>query len=223
MILTIHQPEFMPWLGFLDKASLADTIVFLDNVQYRHKYFQNRNKIKDINGKDIWLNIPIIRNGKTRNIGLIKDIKIDNNQKWSKKILKTIEFNYRKSPNFTIYYPVLEEIFLQKWNKLVDLNINIISKSFDILNINTKIIRSSELRIEGSGEKLILDICKHFSPKQYISGPTGIAGRGKEYEPNFINEGIEVIYHNFEHPTYEQINGPFISHMSFIDKLFNNG
>ena len=61
MILTIHQPEFIPWLGFLDKASLADTIVLLDNVQYRHKYFQNRNKIKDINGKDIWLNIPIIK------------------------------------------------------------------------------------------------------------------------------------------------------------------
>ena len=45
----------------------------------------------------------------------------------------------------------------------------------------------------------------------------------KEYEPNFNKEGIEVIYHNFEHPIYKQINGDFISHMSFIDKLFNNG
>ena len=104
MILTIHQPEFMPWLGFLDKASLADTIVLLDNVQYRHKYFQNRNKIKDINGKDIWLNIPIIRNGKTRDIGLIKDINIDNSQNWDKKLLKTIEFIYRKSTSFKDFF-----------------------------------------------------------------------------------------------------------------------
>ena len=66
-------------------------------------------------------------------------------------------------------------------------------------------------------------MCKKYSPKQYISGPTGIAGRGKEYEPNFIKEGIEIIYHDFNHPIYEQLNGPFISHMSFIDKLFNNG
>ena len=223
MILTIHQPEFMPWLGFLDKASLADTIVLLDNVQYRHKYFQNRNKIKDINGKDIWLNIPIIRNGKTRDIGLIKDIKIDNNQNWDKKLLKTIEFNYRKSPNFSKYFPLLEKIFSNKWDLLVDLNICIIKEAFNILNINTNIIRSSELNINGSGEKLILDICKHFSPNQYISGPTGIAGRGKEYEPYFTKEGIEVLYHEFEHPVYEQVNGPFISHMAFIDKLFNNG
>jgi hypothetical protein len=223
MILTIHQPEFMPWLGFLDKASLADTIVLLDNVQYNHKYFQNRNKIKDVNGKDIWLNVPVIRNGKTRNIGLIKDIKIDNNQNWGKKILKTIEFNYRKSPHFTKYYPLLEEIFSHKWDKLVDLNINIIKLAFDLLDNKTKIIRSSELGIEGNGEKLILDICKYFNPKQYISGPTGIAGKGKEYEPNFTKEGIEVLYHNFEHPVYEQINGPFIYYMSFIDKLFNNG
>ena len=195
MILTIHQPEFMPWLGFLDKASLADTIVLLDNVQYRHKYFQNRNKIKDINGKDIWLNVPVIRNGKTRNIGLIKDIKIDNNQNWDKKILKTIEFNYRKSPYFTKYYPLLEEIFSHKWDKLVDLNINIIKIAFDLLNNKTEIIRSSELGIEGNGEKLILDICKHFHPKQYISGPTGIAGKGKEYEPNFTKEKALIKKH----------------------------
>ena len=45
-VLTIHQREFITWLGFIDKASMADTIVLLDNVQFRHKYFQNRNKIK---------------------------------------------------------------------------------------------------------------------------------------------------------------------------------
>ena len=221
MVITIHQPEFMPWLGFLDKSSLADTLILLDNVQYNHKYFQNRNKIKDVGGKGIWLNVPIIRNGKTRNIGLIKDIKIDNTQKWGKKILKTIEFNYNNSPYFTKYYPHLEEIFLQKWDLLVDLNIYIIKKAFEIFEIKTKIVRSSELNVEGVGEELILKLCKEYPTKQYISGPTGIAGRGKEYEPNFNKENIEVIYHSFEHPIYEQLKGPFISHMAFIDKIFN--
>ena len=222
MILTIHQPEFMPWLGFFDKINLSDTVVLLDNVQYRHKYFQNRNKIKGVNG-EVWINVPIIRNGKTRNIGLIKDIQINNNENWSQKILKSIEFNYKKSKDFNIYYPIINDIFNKEWKLLVDLNVHIIKEFSNILNINTKIIRSSELDIEGNGEKLILDICKKFSPQQYISGPTGIAGRGKEYEPHFTKEGIEVLYHEFEHPVYEQVNGPFISHMAFIDKLFNNG
>ena len=221
MTLTIHQPEFMPWLGFFDKISLSDTVVLLDNVQYRHKYFQNRNKIKSVNG-EIWMNVPIIRNGKTRNIGLIKDIQINNSENWSQKILKSIEFNYRKSKYFDTYYPIINNIFTKNYKLLVDLNIDIIKEFSNILNIKTKIIRSSELNIEGSGEKLILDICKKFSPKKYISGPTGIAGRGKD-EPNFNKEGIEVVYHNFKHPIYEQLHGPFVSHMSFIDKLFNNG
>ena len=222
MILTIHQPEFMPWLGFFDKINLSDTVVLLDNVQYRNKYFQNRNKIKGVNG-EVWINVPIIRNGKTRNIGLIKDIQINNNENWSQKILKSIEFNYKKSKDFNIYYPIINDIFNKEWKLLVDLNVHIIKEFSNILNINTKIIRSSELDIEGNGEKLILDICKKFSPQQYISGPTGIAGRGKEYEPNFNKEKIEVIYHDFKHPIYEQLHGPFVSHMSFIDKLFNNG
>ena len=222
MILTIHQPEFMPWLGFFDKINLSDTVVLLDNVQYRDKYFQNRNKIKGVNG-EVWINVPIIRNGKTRNIGLIKDIQINNNENWSQKILKSIEFNYKKSKDFNIYYPIINDIFNKEWKLLVDLNVHIIKEFSNILNINTKIIRSSELDIEGNGEKLILDICKKFSPQQYISGPTGIAGRGKEYEPNFNKEKIEVIYHDFKHPIYEQLHGPFVSHMSFIDKLFNNG
>ena len=158
-VLTIHQPEFMPWLGFIDKASMADTIVLLDNVQYRHKYFQNRNKIKGNNG-EMWLNVPIIRKGKTRDIGLIKDIKINNNENWRKKIIRSIEFNYKKSNNFEKYFPLIEDIFNKEWELLSELNIYIIQKIFNKLNINTKIIRASELNIEGTGEKLILDICK---------------------------------------------------------------
>ena len=221
-VLTIHQPEFMPWLGFIDKASMADTIVLLDNVQYRHKYFQNRNKIKGNNG-EMWLNVPIIRKGKTRDIGLIKDIKINNNENWRKKIIRSIEFNYKKSNNFEKYFPLIEDIFNKEWELLSELNIYIIQKIFNKLNINTKIIRASELNIEGTGEKLILDICKEFNPEYYISGPTGIAGRGKGYEYNFFKEGIKVKYHGFIHPVYKQLHGSFLPHMSIIDKMFNNG
>lgn len=45
MVVAIHQPEHLPWLGFFNKMANADEFVILDNVQYRKRYFQNRNKI----------------------------------------------------------------------------------------------------------------------------------------------------------------------------------
>lgn len=223
MKLTIHQPEFLPWLGFLDKTSLSDKFIVLDNVQYRHKYFQNRNKIKTITG-ETWLNVPVQRNGKTRDIGLIQDIKIDNTKDWSNKITRCIYHNYCKTPYYSKYSPELFKIFNEITHvSLCDLNIKLIKFLFKVFKIKTEIIRASSLNISGSGEDLILKIARHFKPEIYISGPTGIAGRGTDYEKHFTASGIGVVYHKFSHPIYKQASTGFIPNMSSIDKLFNVG
>lgn len=222
MKLTIHQPEFIPWLGFLDKSELADKIVLLDNVQYRHKYFQNRNQVKTKTGP-VWLNVPIKRNGKTRDIGLIKDIEIDNSKNWKDKITKTIHYNYCKAPQYKCYSDQIHSTINNADTNLCNLNIEIIKTLFKLFNIGTEIVRASELNVSGSGEKLILDIASIFQPSIYISGPTGIAGRGKDHEKYFNEKNIQVIYHDYEHEIYPQQHGEFIPYMSGIDKLFNQG
>ena len=75
MILTIHQPEYLPWMGFFTKLLYADVYVALDTVQYRHKHFQNRNRIMTANGER-WLTVPVHKRG------LIQDIEIDNSKNW---------------------------------------------------------------------------------------------------------------------------------------------
>ena len=74
MIVTIHQPEHLPWLGFFHKFAQADLLVLLDNVQYRHKYFQNRNRIRSHDG-ETWINVPVLLKEYDR--PLIKDVRIN--------------------------------------------------------------------------------------------------------------------------------------------------
>lgn len=219
--ITIHQPEHMPWLGFFHKISMADVYVVLDNVQYRHKYFQNRNKIRDISG-ETWLNVPVL--GKTRR-SLIKDVEIDNsnNSRWGGRNWKRIYFSYKNAPYFTMYADYFENLYSKEWQLLIDLNLDIIQNCLEFFNINTKIIRASELGIEGQGEQLILDLCKKLHPDVYISGTLGIAGKGKAFEGKFLEQGIKVIYQEFHHPIYKQLYEPFIPNMSLIDLLFNHG
>ena len=82
--LSAHQPEFMPWLGYVSKATMADVYFILDSVQYVKDVFQNRNKIRIKQGDGWqWLNIPVKRVG--NHILNWKDVRIDNNQNWKSK------------------------------------------------------------------------------------------------------------------------------------------
>ena len=223
MILSIHQPEHMPWLGFLNKLDASDTFVILDNVQYRHKYFQNRNKIKGANGP-VWLNVPV--GSANRRETKIKDIQINNNSNWGEKNWKSMHYAYGKSKYFKDYSGYFESTFLKEWTNLCDLNIDIIENLLGFLEIETNIQRASELPVKGQGEKLILDLCKHYSPEVYISGITGIAGHGDRFENEFVKAGIKVAYQDFTHPVYEQNHlkkKDFVPYMSAIDLLFNYG
>ena len=219
MIVTIHQPEHMPWLGFFDKVRQAEFFVFLDNVQYRHKYFQNRNKIRSSNGVT-WLNVPVLTEGRREQ--LINEVEIDNRQcRWREKCWRTISLNYHKAPFFEKYRSFLEKLYEREWYLLSDLNEFIITSIVRGLNFNVKLIRASELPVSGSGERLILDICKELSASTYISGVSGIAGRGRAFESEFSKEGIKMVYQQFYHPIYKQVYEPFTPYMSIIDLLLN--
>jgi len=221
MNVTIHQPEYMPWLGFFHKIKMADVYVVLDNVQYRHRYFQNRNKIKSSSG-ELWLNVPVLRKGK--GFQLIKDVAIDNTEtRWMEKNNRRISINYKKAPYFTKYAKYFEYLHTREWRLLVDLNMDIIQNCLKFLHIETKVVRASELGIEEQGEQLILDICKALHADIYISGKVGIAAKGRTFETKFNEQGIEVIYQEFCHPRYKQLWGSFTPYLSIVDLLFNYG
>lgn len=222
MIVSIHQPEYLPWLGFFDKMRQAELFVLLDNVQYRHKYFQNRNKIRSANG-ETWLTVPVLTHGRREQ--LISEVEIDNREyRWREKCWASMSLNYQKAPFFKRYHDFFKDLYKEEWYLLSDLNefiIRCITRELGLNNI--KLVRASELRVSGSGERLILDICREVGATKYISGISGIGGRGTAFESEFSKEGIEVIYQEFYHPIYEQVYKPFVAGMSTIDLLFNHG
>ena len=95
-VIGIHQPEYLPWMGFLNKLSNSDVFVILDNVQYRRNYFQNRNRIRTATGWS-WLTVPV---KKAPLETPIMDIEIDNSRPWGENHMKGLSQNYSKAPHF---------------------------------------------------------------------------------------------------------------------------
>lgn len=218
MIVTIHQPEHMPWIGFCHKASLADVLVLLDVVQYRTNYFQNRNRILGPNGPQ-WLTVPVLSKGHTSRT--IAQMEISNQEPWRQKCWKSIHMCYHKHSFFDEYAERFQELYKQQWDLLAQLNETIIRNLFGLLGIRTRIIRASDLRPKGTGSSLLLDICRHTGATTYLAGQCASNYLDRSI---FANAGITILTHSFNHPEYPQRkNAAFVRNLSVIDLLFNTG
>jgi len=216
MIISIHQPAYLPWLGYFDKIIRSDVFVYLDTVQLEKNSYSYRNKIKTPQGST-WLTIPLKMKGHTGNV--IKDVLTDNSQQWKKKHLKNIFFNYKKSPFFDELYPKMETLYAEEFDLFSDLTYQHLLFWLKELNIKTKIIKSSDLGFDSKKSGLILDLCQHFQADKYISGVLG-----KDYldECSFKDKNIEIEYQDYQHPKYQQLHGEFLSHMGVVDFYMNS-
>ncbi|MBM3249761.1 MAG: WbqC family protein [Candidatus Omnitrophica bacterium] len=215
MIVTIHQPEHLPWLGFFHKASQADCIVILDNVQFRKNYFQNRNKIRTQDGWQ-WITVPVIRSLDT----LIRDVAISDEPRWKEKWWNAVYLSYKRGKFFDRYENELREALDTSAVNLCALNVSLLRFAFKVLGINARMVFASELGAEGKSGELILDICKKIKADSYFSG---ISGREYLDLDAFKNAGINVSFQEFHHPIYSQLHAPFLPCMSVADLIFNHG
>jgi hypothetical protein len=218
MVLTIHQPEHLPWLGYYNKMATADKFVILDGVQFRKNYFQNRNRVMGSNGAQ-WLVVPVelTKHSEDR----ICDMKIANtaNPKWREKYLRTIEYGYKKHPYFNDIFPFFEDLLSQNHELLCDFNLKIIMYFADLLNIHPEFVKSSDLKATGLKTDLIFNICQELGASTYVAGPSG---RDYLRLEDFENAGIKVVYNDFEHPEYIQKNqSEFVPYLSVLDLLMN--
>jgi len=219
MRLVIMQPSYLPWVGYFDLFLKSDLFLVYDNVQYDKEGWRNRNRIKTKDGVQ-WITVPVLTSGMNKPTN--RDIQIDNKEPWRRKHLKSLELNYRKAPYFEAVYPILESIFSQSWDRLFDLNIECLRKICGYLKITTPMQFTSELGLElpeGKNEKLIA-LCKHFGASEFYE-PEG--GRNYIEAKQFEEAGIRLSFQDFNHPVYSQLHGPFVSHLSIVDLLFNCG
>jgi WbqC-like protein len=217
MILTAHQPVYLPWLGLFHKIALAEKFCIFDIVQYQKKDFNNRNKIKTHVGP-IWLSVPV--ESKDHFETKICDIRIVHDG-WNKKHAKSIRLNYAKTPFFKEYIDALEDHLLgRKYEFLTDLNTGLLILFLDQLHLKIPILKASDFDFRGHKSDLVLDMCLKLKATTYIFGE-----QGKDYADgrSFLNNGIDVRFQDYVHPQYRQLFGKFEPYMSVIDLLFNEG
>jgi len=215
MKITIHQPNFLPYLGFFDKCDFSDILVLYDSAQFKKNDFQNRNKIKT-SDRWIWLTVPVsYKFGDS-----ISKVKIDNSKDWKNTHLKSLKLNYSKSPFYKEYINKIKSIYNKKWTYLSDFNIALINLLLKELKIKCKVVKSSELNIKSRSTQALVDICKKLNAIEYVSGKDGRKYINKEL---FEKENIMVLSQDYQYPKYKQKFKGFEPYMCILDLLFNEG
>jgi len=216
--ISILQPGYLPWLGFFEQMYRTDVFVLYDDVQYDKDGWRNRNRIKGAGGA-LWLTVPV--HVKLSDHPLISEVRIDNKTNWRKKHLLSLKMNYAKAPFFPDFIGIFEEAFSREWDYLVDIDVYFILKLSDCLGMgNKKIVRSSELNVEGDRIERLINICKIFDADIFYEGASGKNYLDSDY---FSKKGVAIEYQDYVHPVYRQLYGDFIPYLSLVDLLFNHG
>ena len=218
MRLAISQPTFIPWYGYFGLVDYVDEFVFLNDVQFEVRSWQKINYIK-FNNEKKFLTVPVLKKKKSEQ--KIYEVKINREDNYINKFIKTIELSYKKSPYYNSYSKNIFDIIISNDKSLMELNINFIKYFCDVLGIKTKITNSLDLNLKNKKEDLIKEICEIKKCDEYIS-----TIGAKEYlgdKAFFDNSSIKIKYFSIDSFSYNQIGDKFIEKLSIIDLIFNEG
>jgi hypothetical protein len=219
-IAAIHQPNYIPWLGYFYKIAHADKFVFLDMVIYPDRSLINRNSIKAPSGP-AWLTIPVLKTGRSGQ--LINEVETDNIQRWAGRHLATIRSNYGRAPYFKETFALLEPhypIATGNRSSLAAFNIGVICSIAAYLGVGTQFMNASELNVSGHKTGLLVDICRAIGASTYLAG-TG--AKSYQEDAKFEDAGITPVYSPFSQRSYPQLFGEFVRNLSVVDVLMNCG
>lgn len=218
MTVAIMQPYLFPYIGYWQLINAVDTFVIYDNIQFSKNGWFHRNNIL-LNGKKRLFTLPLQKD--SDNLNVIDRFIFENSDKEVYKILAQIKNEYRKAAYFSVVFPIIEDIFLNKQKNLFRYIYYSITKICEYLDIDTKIIISSSVNIDHSlkAQDKVIAISSHLEAIQYIN-PIG----GFELYDNqqFNDEGIDLLFLESEVPEYKQFNDEFIPFLSIIDILMFN-
>ena len=215
--LVVLQPGYLPWLGFFDQMRRADVFAYYDDVQFNKHGWRNRNRIKTPAGP-LWLTVPVLHHGQGQ--PLILETLIDTRANWQRKHIASLKQYYAKAPYAARYLPELEEMLSRPWTHLGELDMAVAGMMAGWLQIPAPSIRTSTLGTEGTPSQRLINICHHFGATSYLSGAAASDYLDVEL---FANQGVEVVWQNYQHPVYPQRHGEFVPFLSAIDLILNCG
>ncbi len=223
MIIAVHQPHFLPWLGYLDRMRQADLFVVLDHVQFERRNYQNRTRIL-LDGKAQWITVPVEQHSQQERI---VDKRVDNpppeeTRWWGANLCRTLKHAYRNAPFYADYGAELCRILEARWERLADIDQATLDLLRDAFDIRTPLATTSQLGVPGVKSELILNLCLAAGADTYLAG----LGGSRHYldREAFAAAGVEIAWQQFEHPRYRQGgDADFIPGLSAVDLLFSEG
>lgn len=216
MKVAIHQPQYLPWLGYLAKWAAADVFVFLDTVQYEKNGWQNRNRVRTADGAH-WLTVPV-----HAHLGMpLAEVAVDTTQPWRARHLRALEHAYARAPYLAAYQTALHGLLDREWDRLAPLAVASAEWLARATGISTPTRLASGLGVEtDDATGRLVAICETLGADTYLAG-----GHGARYmdAERFRAAGITVLYQRYEHPVYPQQHGEFMPFLSGVDLLLTHG
>ena len=216
MKVAIHQPHYLPWLGYLAKWAAADCLVFLDTVQFEKNGWQNRNRIKTKDGP-LWLTVPVRRGRATP----IQAVRIDANQPWARRHAQAVRLAYARAAHGDEYGARLTELLGRPWAALTPLAIATATFLAEAFGVRTPTRLASELGPTRDDPTLrLVDLTRAVGGDTYLAGRDAVVYARLEA---FAEAGITVLRQTYAHPVYDQLHGEFVPFLSGLDLLLTHG
>ena len=214
-LLSGHQPVYLPGIIFFNKIANSDLFMFGGHCQFAKKSWHSRNRIR-IRDEEHWLTVPVKTAGHFDQA--INDTEVSGDQ-WKRKQIGSIRQAYQRRPFFGQYFPELEAILLSAHPSLGELNIALIKKFLDWLQISTPIVDSRDYDIRGNKTSMLISMCRAVGADAYLSSE---GSRVYVDEKQMAEVGIQHCWQVFTHPSYDQ-GASFMPDLSIVDLLFNVG
>lgn len=222
MTISIMQPMYLPWVGYFDLIDKVDTFVFLEDVEFNERSWQQRNQIRTSDGLQ-WLTVPVRKSGRTGQ--LISEVEIvTDGREFPEKHLKALKFNYSHAYYFDPHFEGLKDVITEAATveKLGELNKRIVKWVSQTVGTSVDFLDSSALSASGNKAELLAGICGELGADTYLS-PMGSLDYLETSASSFRERDIDLRFQNYRHPTYEQQFDGFEPYASAVDLLFNEG
>lgn len=219
-VCAIMQPTYLPWVGYLDLIDRVDVFVFLDNVQFERRSWQQRNQLRGPDNLE-WISVPVMKSGR---LALrIEEVAIQVGL-FPNQHLDLIARRYHRAAHFGSLWPGLATVIAaagehRSLNRLNQESIRYLCAAY---GIERRIEVAASLRVSGSRSERLVGLCRNVGADIYLTPPGAVEYLREDF-PAFVAADIRVMVQSYEHPVWAQLRQPFLPFASSIDLLFNEG
>lgn len=216
MTLGIMQPYFLPYIGYWQLLASVDRLVVYDNIQYTKKGWINRNRFLR-NGHDAYFTVPVKHASDYLDI-VDREIAPDFDRD---KLLRSLEGNYRRAPQFADVFPIIEEIVRARAGNLFEYVFYSLGRMARFLEIQTPMVISSSITINHSltSQDKVLAICRALGATRYLNP---IGGQELYSGDSFAAQSVQLAFLRPRPREYVQFGGPFVPNLSILDVVMFN-